>query len=185
MKVVILAGGLGSRMDERSKIQSKALSDIGGHPILWHLLNYYFHFGFDEFVIALGHMANSVRNYFEWAGYSSSASEVDGTSQQWHNSKIKVNLVDTGLHTENGGRIKRLAKFLDNGTFMLTWCDGLSDVNLNCLLDFHKSHGLLATLTAVHPPGRFGRLVLLGNRVTQFNEKTISSEEWINGAFHA
>lgn len=183
MKIAILAGGLGSRMDEQAQIKSKALAEIGGHPILWHLLKYYHHFGFDEFVIALGHMGDSIRSYFETSGYRMAPSDGYQPNQRWCNGSIEVNLVDTGLNTENGGRIKRLAPYLNDETFMLTWCDGLADVDLQRLRAFHDAHGRLATLTAVHPPGRFGRLTMDGERVRVFDEKAVFEEEWINGAF--
>jgi glucose-1-phosphate cytidylyltransferase len=183
MKVAILAGGMGSRMSENGQAKSKALAEIGENPILWHLIKYYQHYGFTESVIALGYMAGAIQSYFENAGYQRLPTNGTGQTQRWRNGALDVTLVDTGPDTENGGRIKRLAPYLSDGTFMLTWCDGLADVDLPRLIEFHRSHGRLATLTAVHPPGRFGRLSMVGDRVSEFSEKTVSEDEWINGAF--
>ena len=184
MKVAILAGGQGTRLTEETRVKSKAMVPIGDQPILWHLLKYYEHFGCKQFVIALGHQADSVRQYFVEKLRSKPVS--DGARmlvQPQAEPGWTVELIDTGLGTETGGRIKRLAPYLDGAPFMLTWCDGLSDVDLPRLIEFHRSHGRLATLTAVHPPGRFGRLSMVGDRVSEFSEKTVSDDEWINGAF--
>ncbi|NJO33030.1 MAG: NTP transferase domain-containing protein [Rhodospirillales bacterium] len=182
MKVAILAGGLGSRLAELAGSRAKALVRIGEHPILWHLIRYYCHFGYHEFVVALGHQGDSVRAYFGEGAYRLEHTGKPSL-QRWRNEASIVDLVETGQGTENGGRIKRLAPFLDGKTFMLTWCDGLADIDLHALLAFHRQHGRLATLTAVHPPGRFGRLDLAGDLVRSFEEKTTSEHEWINGAF--
>jgi glucose-1-phosphate cytidylyltransferase len=183
MKVAILAGGQGSRLAEETRVKSKAMVGIGERPILWHLLKYYEHHGYHEFVIALGHHADSIRQYFvetlrsDAVGDGARLVVRPKAEPGW-----TVELIDTGLATMSGGRIKRLAPYLD-GPFMLTWCDGLADVDLARLCAFHQGHGRLATLTAVHPPARFGRLALAGARVSAFGEKTVDPDEWINGAF--
>lgn len=182
MKVAILAGGLGSRLLEETRVKSKAMVQIGGRPILWHLLQYYRAFGHDEFVVALGYQADSIRSWF--AEDDAWRLELDEpVRQRWTDLNITVDLVDTGLETENGGRVGRLRPFLDGKTFMLTWCDGLADVDLAALQAFHRHHGRLATLTAARPPARFGRLRLEGEQVRAFDEKTLFDHEWINGAF--
>ena len=183
MKVAILAGGQGTRLAEETRVKSKAMVRIGDQPILWHLLKYYERYGFTEFVIALGHHADSIRHYFiETLGSVPECSGARMLVRPEAEPGWTVELIDTGLETMSGGRIKRLAPYLD-GTFMLTWCDGLADVDLDRLRAFHEAHGRLATLTAVHPPARFGRLTLAGDRITAFREKTIDPDEWINGAF--
>jgi glucose-1-phosphate cytidylyltransferase len=184
MKVAILAGGQGTRLAEETRVKAKAMVPIGAQPILWHVLKYYAHFGLQEFVIALGHQAASIQAYF--VERLRGAPRRDGArllvrpaaEPGW-----TVELIDTGLDTDTGGRIKRLAPYLGDAPFMLTWCDGLADVDLHRLRAFHEAHGRLATLTAVHPPPRFGRLSLAGDRVSAFREKVIHDDEWINGAF--
>lgn len=168
MKVAIIAGGQGLRLREETVEKPKALVEIGGRPLLWHIMMQYAHHGFRDFVIALGYKGEMIRRCVDKGALPESAEAVD-----------------TGLETMNGGRIKRLAAHLGGGTFMLTWCDGVSDVNLRDLLAFHRSHGRIATLTAVHPPARFGQLTFEdgGNRIASFAEKPPASEEWINGAF--
>ena len=185
MIAAILAGGQGSRLAEETRVKSKAMVAIGDRPILWHLLKYYEHYGFAEFVIALGHQAQSIRSWFEQLG-ARRPPLVDGPCTIVFPSAEPgwtVRLVDTGLDTMSGGRIKRLAPWLDGAPFMLTWCDGLADVDLDRLRTFHRAHGGLATLTAIHPPARFGRLTLAGDRISAFQEKTVDPAEWINGAF--
>jgi glucose-1-phosphate cytidylyltransferase len=188
MKVAILAGGAGSRLAEETQVRPKALVEIGGRPILWHIMTHYAHHGLNEFVIALGYKGEMIKKYMvDYCSLNSNltvnlqSGEVtvhDGYKPNWI-----VELVDTGIPTMTGGRIKRLAPHLGDGTFMLTWCDGLSDVDLNDLLAFHRSHGKLATLTAVRPPARYGHLVFDGARVSEFSEKPQIGEGWINGAF--
>jgi glucose-1-phosphate cytidylyltransferase len=184
MKVAILAGGQGTRLAEETRVKSKAMVSIGDQPILWHLLKYYAHFGIKQSVVAIGYHADTIRQYFVEKLGSTPINQgphmlVRGrTEPDW-----TVELVDTGLETETGGRVKRLAPYLDGEPFMLTWCDGLTDVDLHSLLAFHQAHGRLATLTAVHPPPRFGRLSLAGDKVTAFREKAVDEDEWINGAF--
>ena len=185
MIAAILAGGAGTRLAEETRVKSKAMVTIGDRPILWHLLKYYEHYGFSEFVIALGHQANSIRHFFEQLGQRRPGSSEGPCAVVYPCAEPgwTVKLVDTGLDTMSGGRIKRLAPYLDDAPFMLTWCDGLADVDLDRLRSFHRNHGGLATLTAIHPPARFGRLTLEGERIAAFQEKTTDPAEWINGAF--
>jgi glucose-1-phosphate cytidylyltransferase len=185
MKVAVLAGGQGTRMAEETRVKSKAMVRIGDEPILWHLLKYYERFGYTHFVIALGHHAASIRAYFASLGARTKPS-TDGPCtivQPAAEPAWTVELIDTGLDTMSGGRIRRLAPYVDGAPFMLTWCDGLADLDLGALRAFHERHGRLATLTAVQPPARFGRLRLEGDRVTAFREKATDPDEWINGAF--
>lgn len=188
MKVAILAGGFGSRLAEETEIRPKPMVEIGGRPILWHIMMHYAYYGFSHFVIALGYKGEMIKKYM--ADYCSLNSNLivrlrtgeiemhGGYKPDW-----TVELIDTGSPTQTGGRIKRLAPYLGNETFMLTWGDGVCDVNLQDLLSFHRSHGKLATLTAVRPPARYGHLELDGNRVFEFSEKSQIKEGWINGAF--
>ncbi|MBP1649381.1 MAG: glucose-1-phosphate cytidylyltransferase [Bacteroidetes bacterium] len=188
MKVGILAGGVGTRLVEETEVKPKPMVEIGGRPILWHIMRHYAHFGFKDFVVALGYKGEVIKKYM--VDYSSlnsnltvklNTGRVDihgGYRPDW-----TVDLVDTGMATLTGGRIKRLQPYLGDETFMLTWGDGVSDVNLTDLLEFHKKHGKLATLTAVRPPARFGHLVFNGDQVAQFSEKPQTMEGWINGAF--
>lgn len=188
--VAILAGGQGSRLLEETRSKSKAMVPIGDQPILWHIIKYYAHFGFENFVIALGYKGETIQEYFATHDFERREAphrspEQAAISEVWRGAGITVTLVDTGLETENGGRIKRLAPFVGDRTFMLTWCDILATVDLDRLLAFHQAHGGAATLTAVHPPARFGRLGLDGDRVSVFQEKVVDPNEWINGAFFA
>ena len=190
MKVAILAGGLGSRIQEETEIKPKPMVEIGGRPILWHIMKHYSHYGFHNFVIALGYKGEAIKRYM--VEYASLHSDLtvglkDGSviARNGHGREIDdwtVDLVDTGQDTATGGRIKRLAAYVD-GTFMLTWGDGVSDIDLHDLLAFHRSHGKLATLTAVRPPARFGHLEMDGDAVVEFSEKPQLGEGWINGAF--
>ncbi len=188
MKVAILAGGVGSRLSEETEVKPKPMVEIGGRPILWHIMMHYSYYGFKDFVIALGYKGEVIKKYMvDYCSLNSNLKvnlrsgvvEMNGGYRpDWN-----VELIDTGIPTNTGGRIKRLAPYLGNETFMLTWGDGVSDVNLHALLEFHRSHGKLATLTAVRPPARFGHLELDGDRITEFNEKPQTGEGWINGAF--
>lgn len=188
MKVAILAGGVGSRLSEETSIKPKPMVEIGGQPILWHIMMHYAHYGFKHFVIALGYKGEVIKKYMvDYCKLNSNLTVNlkngdikihDGYKADW-----TVDLIDTGMETNTGGRIKRLAPYLGNETFMLTWGDGVSDVNLHKLLEFHCSHGKLATLTAVRPTARFGHLDLNGDRITEFSEKPQTKEGWINGAF--
>jgi glucose-1-phosphate cytidylyltransferase len=188
MKVAILAGGLGSRLAEETETKPKPMVEIGGRPILWHIMKHYAHHGMRDFVIALGYKGEHIKR---WAlDYASITSDLrvgtrDGTvehlgegPEDW-----SIELVDTGLPTATGGRIKRLGPHVGDGTFMLTWGDGVAPVDLDALLAFHRSHGKLLTITAVRPPARFGHLELDDDVVTEFSEKPQIGEGWINGAF--
>lgn len=188
MKVAILAGGFGSRLAEETDIRPKPMIEIGGHPILWHIMRHYAHHGFTDFVIALGYKGEYIKKYF--ADYCVLGGDmlVNFRTRQIEsdrNSDVNwtLNLIETGLTTNTGGRIKRLERHLSDETFMLTWGDGVSNVNLGELLAFHRSHGKLATLTAVRPPARYGHLDLDGSKIVRFSEKPQASEGWINGAF--
>lgn len=188
MKVAILAGGVGSRLAEETEVKPKPMVEIGGIPILWHIMRHYYHYGYKEFAIALGYKGTVIKKYM--VDYCSLNSNLtvniktgDVTVHDSEKPDWTVDLVDTGIETLTGGRIKRLAPFLNNETFMLTWGDGVSDVNLDKLLEFHRSHGKLATMTAVRPPARFGHLEFDGDKIAQFTEKPQTTEGWINGAF--
>jgi glucose-1-phosphate cytidylyltransferase len=190
MKVAILAGGLGTRLSEETVNKPKAMVEIGGRPILWHIMMHYSHFGFKEFLIALGYKGKYIKRWMhEYYSLNKNVTVKTNTNEViFHDGKQSqaswtVHLVDTGQKTLTGGRIKRLAPLIGNQTFMLTWCDAVANIDLHALLKFHRSHGRLATVTAVHPPPRFGHLVLEGDRVTQFKEKPRDAEGWINGAF--
>lgn len=190
MKVAILAGGFGTRLAEETEIRPKPMVEIGGKPILWHIMKIYAHFGYRDFVIALGYKGEYIKKYV--VDYCSLTSNLtvnlrngEVVAHEGNNLDWTVQLIDTGLKTQTGGRIKRLAPYLDNQTFMLTWGDGVADIDLSKLLAFHRSHGKLATLTAVRPPARYGHLEIDGNRITEFSEKPQTREGWINGAFFA
>ena len=189
MKTVILCGGLGSRISEETQAKPKPMVEIGGRPILWHIMKIYERHGFNDFVLALGYKGEVLKDYF--LNYHARQSDLtvnlksgqvdytNPTAEDWH-----VRLVDTGAATQTGGRVLRLKPFLkDQGTFMLTYGDGVSNVDLKALLAFHQSHGRLATVTAVRPPARFGDLRIENNKVIQFEEKPQAAEGWINGGF--
>jgi glucose-1-phosphate cytidylyltransferase len=188
MKVAILAGGVGSRLSEETVIKPKPLVEIGGRPILWHIMMHYSHYGFKDFIIALGYKGEVIKKYVvDYCSLNSDLTVQVKTGKVTLHGEVTtdwtVDLVDTGISTLTGGRIKRLAPYFGNETFMLTWGDGVSDVDLRKLLEFHRSHGKLVTLTAVHPPARFGHLELSGDRIAEFSEKPQTREGWINGAF--
>jgi glucose-1-phosphate cytidylyltransferase len=191
VKVAILAGGAGTRLVEETVTKPKPLVEIGGRPIIWHIMMHYAHFGFNEFVIALGYKGDCIKHWMEeYSGLNGNVKvNTDGDEVVLRDPGMRaqkgwtVSLVDTGQETLTGGRIKRLAPWLGNQTFMLTWGDAVADVDLHALLKFHRSHGRLATVTAVRPPPRFGHMVLVGDRVTQFKEKARDAEGWINGAY--
>ncbi len=188
MKVAILAGGMGTRLAEETEVRPKPMVEVGGKPILWHIMKHYAHYGLNDFVIALGYKGEYIKKYM--VDYSSLNSNLtvdlkNGEVNVHHGERENwcVDLIDTGMDTLTGGRIKRLAPYIGNEPFMLTWGDGVSNVDLDKLLDFHKSHGKLATLTAVRPPARYGYMVFEGDKVSEFTEKPQIGEGWINGAF--
>tara|TARA_B100002052_G_scaffold287401_1_gene302312 strand:+ start:300 stop:1079 length:780 start_codon:yes stop_codon:yes gene_type:complete len=188
LKTIILAGGLGTRLSEETDLKPKPMVDIGDRPILWHIMNIYSAFGHDNFYIALGYKGEQIKQYF--INYSTLANDItvnlkngqldyiNKTSSNW-----SINLIETGKNTETGGRILRLREYIGKDTFLLTYGDGVADIDINKLIRFHKSHGKLATITAVRPPTRFGRLEFDGSRVTSFSEKPQIGEGWINGGF--
>jgi glucose-1-phosphate cytidylyltransferase len=188
MKVVILAGGLGTRLAEETEVRPKPMVEVGEKPILWHIMKHYAHYGFNEFIVALGYKGEIIKRFFlEHSAMRSTFSidlktgkivEGEEVSENW-----LVHLVDTGLESSTGGRIARVRRYLNNETFMLTYGDGVSNVNLNALLDLHKQCGRVVTLTAVRPPARFGGLVFDGNSVISFIEKPQIGEGWINGGY--
>ncbi len=189
MKVVILAGGFGTRLTEETENRPKPMVEIGGRPILWHIMKHYAHHGFNEFAVALGYKGDMIKRYFlDYAKLNSSFTvnlqsgdlmrRPGGGSEDW-----TVHLVDTGLNTITGGRIKRLGPLIGRETFMATYGDGVCNVNVSDLLAFHRKHGKLATVTAVRPPARFGGLIFDGDRIVEFTEKPQVGEGWINGGF--
>ncbi|MBN2304345.1 MAG: glucose-1-phosphate cytidylyltransferase [Anaerolineae bacterium] len=188
MKVAILAGGVGSRLAEETTIKPKPMVEIGGRPILWHIMMHYSAYNFKNFVIALGYKGEYIKKYM--VDYCSLNSNLkvrlktgEVQMEKSYTPDWTVELIDTGIATLTGGRIKRLQPYVGNQTFMLTWGDGVSDVNLRDLLAFHRSHGKLVTLTAVRPPARFGHLEFEGDQINHFTEKPQTAEGWINGAF--
>jgi glucose-1-phosphate cytidylyltransferase len=188
MKVVILAGGFGTRLAEETDRIPKPMVEIGGRPILWHIMKHYAHYGFKEFFIALGYKGEVIKRYFldYYLINSNLTINLSNGDVQVHNKQGEdwiVHLVDTGLHTLTGGRVKRLEPWLKDETFMVTYGDGVSDIDLQDLLRFHRSHGKLATVTAVRPPARFGGMIFDGDLVAEFTEKPQIGEGWINGGF--
>ena len=189
MKTIVLAGGLGSRLSEETVLRPKPMVEVGGRPILWHIMNIYAAHGVDEFIIALGYKAEAIKEYFLNFYAINNDLTIDLTSgrtviHEGNQPKWKVHLVDTGLHTQTGGRLRRLRKWLkDDETFMCTYGDGVADIDITALLQFHFNHGKLATVTTVRPPARFGRIGFQEDRVLEFYEKTESSDGWINGGF--
>ncbi len=188
MKVAILAGGLGTRLAEETEIKPKPMVEIGGRPILWHIMKHYAHFGFNEFIIALGYRGEYIKRWMK--DYSALEDDITVNTKtgefklhEKERSEWIVDLVDTGLQTLTGGRIKRLQSWIGQETFMLTWGDGVADVDIGELLAFHHRHGKLATLTAVRPPARYGHLAFEGDQIISFTEKPQTAEGWINGAF--
>jgi glucose-1-phosphate cytidylyltransferase len=188
MKAVILAGGLGTRLSEETSVRPKPMVEIGGRPILWHVMKIYAAHGIMDFVVCLGYKGYLIKEYF--ANYFLHMSDVtfdmsqnkmevhEGKAEPW-----KVTLVDTGDNTQTGGRLGRVRRYLDDSTFCMTYGDGVSDVNIKALVEFHRQHGKRATVTAVQPPGRFGAMEIDGNAVHHFLEKPKGGEGWINGGF--
>jgi len=189
MKVVILAGGLGTRLTEETVLKPKPMVEIGGKPILWHIMKIYSNYGFNDFVICLGYKGYMIKEYFiNYYLYNSDITVELGNNKvdiHYTNSEsFKVTLVDTGLETNTAGRIKKIEKYIGNEPFMLTYGDGVSDINLNELIKFHKQHKKLATLTSVELPGRYGNIDVDGSgQVTHFQEKPEENDFWINGGF--
>lgn len=189
MKVVILAGGLGTRISEETDIKPKPMIEVGGKPILWHIMKLYSHYGFNEFVICAGYKAYSIKDFFYHYYMHSSDMTIDMSTNEvtFHHSHAehwKVTVVDTGLNSMTGGRIKRVQPYIGDESFMLTYGDGVSNVNIQSLVDYHKVSGKLATLTAVQPSGKFGALQLSqSSEVTSFMEKPKGDGAWINGGF--
>jgi glucose-1-phosphate cytidylyltransferase len=188
MKAVILAGGMGTRLSEETEIKPKPMVEIGGRPILWHIMKHFAHHGVHEFIVALGYKGDLIKRYFVDYSRINSSFTVQlrtGDILRHHpcDDDWVVHLVDTGLATMTGGRLKRLARLLGNETFMLTYGDGVTNVNVEELIRFHHKHKKLATVTAVRPPARYGAMAFEGDRVTQFDEKPQTGEGWINGGF--
>ena len=188
MKAVILAGGLGTRISEETTARPKPMIDIGGKPILWHILKIYSHHGINDFIICLGYKGYMIKEYF--ANYFLHMSDVtiDLRSNNMdvhhkHAEPWRITLVDTGDDTQTGGRLRRVADYLDGGTFCFTYGDGLSNVDVVRTIAFHREKRRLATVCAVQPPGRFGALDIEGNRITRFQEKPSGDGSWINGGF--
>ncbi|MEI7024444.1 glucose-1-phosphate cytidylyltransferase [Paenibacillus sp. y28] len=186
-KVVLFAGGFGTRLGEETVVKPKPMVEIGGMPMLWHIMNNYNAFGFREFIVALGYKAEVIKQYFLNYAYLQSDFSIDMSRAaidvtQRRALDWSVHLVDTGLHTMTGGRLRRLKDRLQEGTFMATYGDGVSDIDLKRLLDFHHSHGKLATVTIVRPRARFGTVDLEGDQVVCFKEK-VAVDSWINGGF--
>ncbi len=188
MKVVILCGGLGTRLSEETELKPKPMVEIGERPILWHILKHYAHYGFNEFALALGYKGEIIKRFFLEHYYLSSSLSVQlakgqATAHDKDREDWLVHLVDTGSQTQTGGRLKRLQGLIGQETFMMTYGDGVSNVDLKRLLEFHRSHKKLATVTAVRPPARFGGLVFDGDLIKEFTEKPQVGEGWINGGF--
>ncbi|MEG1118435.1 MAG: glucose-1-phosphate cytidylyltransferase, partial [Janthinobacterium sp.] len=188
MKAVILAGGLGTRISEESHLRPKPMIEIGGKPIIWHIMKIYSHYGINDFVICLGYKGYVIKEYF--ANYFLHMSDVtfDMAENRMdihnrHAEPWRVTLVDTGENTATGGRLKRVRDYVGNETFCLTYGDGVSDVDIPCLIEFHRQHGKMATVTAVQPPGRYGALDVQGEQVRGFQEKPKGDGGWINGGF--
>ncbi len=188
MKVVILSGGLGTRLAEETEVKPKPMVPIGGRPLLWHIMKGYGSQGFREFFIALGYKGEDIKRYFlDYHGLAKSVTiELATGRANFHESEIDdwiVHLMDTGVATQTGGRVKKLQPWLEDSTFMLTYGDGVCNVDLNALLRFHRSHGKVATITAVRPPARFGAIKFNEDSVIDFMEKPQAGEGWINGGF--
>ncbi len=188
MKVVILAGGFGTRISEETILKPKPMIEIGGMPILWHLMKIYSHYNVNEFVICCGYRGYMIKEYF--ANYSLHTSDVtidiknnETVIHKRYTEPWKITLVDTGLDTMTGGRLKRIKEFVEDETFCFTYGDGISNVNISKIIDFHKQNKPIATVTAVSPPGRFGNLEIQGNQIIDFKEKPQGDGNWINGGF--
>lgn len=188
MKVVILAGGFGTRLGELTEAVPKPMLNIGGKPIIWHIMNTFAKYNHKEFFLALGYKGEHVKDYFLNYKTLNSNFTIDLSNNQIkiHQNDLvdwKITLVDTGINSMTGGRLKRMANFINDKTFILTYGDGVSDININDLIAFHKSHGKLVTVSAVHPAARFGELTIENNQVKNFIEKPQMSGGWINGGY--
>jgi glucose-1-phosphate cytidylyltransferase len=189
MKVLILAGGLGSRLSEETVLKPKPMVEIGGRPILWHIMKIYSHYGYNDFIILCGYKGYVIKEYFAnyYRHHSDMTIDMAANATTYHKNHAepwKVTLIDTGLETMTGGRIKRVQDYVGNEPFMLTYGDGVSNVNINELVQFHKQHGKSITMTAVQPEGRFGSLQIdANNQVTSFQEKPKGDGHWINAGF--
>ena len=188
MKVIILAGGFGTRLSEYTESIPKPMVNIGGKPMLWHIMNTYSKFGHKDFYVALGYKAENIKDYFLKYRELNSDFTIDLdrgklTTHQKHSVDWRITLVDTGLNSMTGGRVKRMKDYIGKETFMLTYGDGLADIKINDLLACHKKHGKMVTVTAVHPGARFGELDIDGDIVTSFQEKPQLAQGWINGGF--
>ena len=187
MKAVILAGGLGTRLEEETTIRPKPMIEIGGRPILWHIMKMYSHYGINDFIICLGYKGYTIKEYF--ANYFTHSSDytIDIQKNQVdvhtvNSEPWKITMVDTGEKSMTGGRLKRIEKYVDD-TFLVTYGDGVADINITNLIDFHKKNQKIGTITAVQPPGRFGSLEIQNDKVTKFVEKPLGDNSWINGGF--
>lgn len=188
MKVILLAGGFGIRLSEYTESIPKPMVTIGGQPILWHIMRSYAHFGFKDFYIALGYKAQLIKNYFLHyhslnADFTVDLSTGSISRHQSFSIDWRVTLVNTGTDSMTGGRVKRLKSLIGDETFMLTYGDGLADIDLSALLDFHRGHGRMVTVTAVRPVARFGELKISNDRVIDFKEKAQMNKGWINGGY--
>jgi len=189
MKVIILAGGFGTRLSEETDLKPKPMVEIGGKPILWHIMKIYSHFGFNDFIVCLGYKGYMIKEYFAnyYIRYSDLTINLANNHVKVHDSHCepwKVTLIDTGLNTQIGGRIKRVQEYIGNERFMVTYGDGVGDINIKELLEFHKKHGKYATVTAVQPSGRFGAMdISEQNVVNNFIEKPAGDGSWVNGGF--
>ena len=188
MRTVLLAGGVGTRLSEETVVRPKPMVEIGDKPILWHIMSIYAHHGFSEFLVALGYKGEFIRDYF--LSYYERTNDITvhlATGERSVHTERqpdwRIHLVDTGNDTMTGGRIKRLSSWVKDGTFMATYGDGVGDVDIAALVAYHKSHGKLATVTAVRPPARFGEMILDDGQVARFSEKPQTGEGWINGGF--
>ncbi len=189
MKVVILCGGRGTRLKEETEVRPKPLVEIGGKPILWHIMKIYAHYGFNEFVLCLGYKGRMIKEYFfNYEMVSSDLTlKLGGNDVKIHNQSQEkdwiITFVETGEEAQTGARVKRIEKYIEGDLFMLTYGDAVTNINIKNLLEFHKSHGKIGTITGVHPSSRFGELVIKDRRVVQFTEKPQVKEGFINGGF--
>jgi len=188
LKAIILAGGLGTRISEESHLKPKPMIEIGGKPILWHIMKIYSYYGIHDFVVCLGYKGYVVKEYF--ANYFLHMSDItfdmENNRMEVHQQKAepwRVTLVETGESTLTGGRLKRVREYIGNETFCFTYGDGISDLDISEQIAFHREHGKLATVTAIQPPGRYGALNLADNQVQNFQEKPLGDGSWINGGF--